>query len=156
MWWPIPSGVAPTTHLLLHLLYMLIAYFRNSSNKWCSHDQNLKFDNWKAKQYKWLLKCCRCMHVIIFLYFISIITYYAWAYYGPKFARYAFWHFANFLPIMLIFMLSRYALCSQFIFIILHYCIKMVMIEITCKIQVQLQYKYFIKMYQNWCQCINL
>ena len=26
-------------------------------------------------------------------------------------AYYAFWHFPNFLPIMLVFMLSRYALC---------------------------------------------
>ena len=39
-------------------------------------------------------------------------------YYAPKLAHYAFWHFPNFLPIMLIFMLSRYALCQQFIFII--------------------------------------
>ena len=42
-----------------------------------------------------------------------------------------FWHFPNFLPIMLIFMLSRYALCWQFIIIIVYCnsCIQMIMIE---------------------------
>ena len=42
----------------------------------------------------------------------------ACVYYALKFGHYAFW----------IFMLSRYAICWQFIFIIVYFCIKMIMI----------------------------
>ena len=70
---------------------------------------------------------------------------------------YAFWHLPNFLPIMLIFVLSRYALYWQFTFIIVHFYIKMIVIGTKCKLQEQLQYKSCIKMYQfqKWCKCIK-
>ena len=40
--------------------------------------------------------------------------------------------------------------------IIVHFYITMIMIGIKCKLKEQLQYKSFIKMYQKWCQYINL
>ena len=58
-----------------------------------------------------------------------------------NFAHYAFWHFPNFLPIML----SRFALCWHFIFIIAYFCIKRIKIGIKCELLEQLQYKHLIK-----------
>ena len=53
--------------------------------------------------------------------------------------------FPQFLPIMLIFMLSK----CEFIFIIVHYYIKMIIIGIKYELQEQMQYKSFMKMYKN-------
>ena len=67
--------------------------------------------------------------------------------------------FPKFQPIVLIFMLSRYALCRQFIFIIVNFCIKMIMIGIkwSYKSNCNIKFSYkCIKIDVNASICSNL
>ena len=59
------------------------------------------------------------------------------------------------LCLFLCFLGTHYA-DNAYLYIIVHFCIKMIMIGVKYALQEQLQYKGFLNMYQNWCQCINI
>ena len=71
-------------------------------------------------------------------------------------SKICFWHSPNFLLISFLCFLGMHYADNVYLYIIVHLCIKNIIIGIKYELQEQLQYKSFLNMHQNWCQCISL